>query len=353
MLDVLESLETWRQGGEEIAIATVVSTWGSAPRPVGSKMVTTRSGGIAGSVSGGCVEGAVIAASGEVFQSCQPQLLTFGVADEEAWEVGLACGGTIQVFLEPFSSLNLVYETLKQRLETRNPAVLISVLEGTSERLNRKMILSPDGKIEGDLDIPDQRERITREGLKLLGKNESSVFSLEGGTTLFFETFSPVPRMIIIGAVHIAQSLVSIASTLGFDTIVIDPRGAFNTRERFTQATELIKDWPQHALPGLGLDKSDYLVVVTHDPKLDDPALEITLRSKAGYVGALGSRRTSRNRLERLREKGLTSEQLDRLHAPIGLPLGGRSAGEIAVSIIAEILLCKNNIQYQVSIDHV
>jgi xanthine dehydrogenase accessory factor len=342
MKDVLDSIEAWRQRDEEIAIATVVETWGSAPRQVGSKMGTTRSGGIAGSVSAGCVEGAVIEEGKAVLQSGQPRLLTFGVADEDAWEVGLACGGTIRVWVEPFSAWDGIYDSLKRHLEARDPMAVISVLDGAPEQLRHKLIVLAGGRTEGNLEIPGQSERMVSAALGLLEKGTGGVLELEDGVSLFIEVYPPVPRLIVIGAVHMAEALVSTANMLGFDTIVIDPRGAFATRERFPHATELIKEWPQHALPEMALDGSAYIAVLTHDPKLDDPALQIALKSNARYVGALGSWRTARERIERLREAGLTEEQLARLHAPIGLALGGRSPGETAVSIMAEIVQIKN-----------
>ena len=325
MLDVIKELDEWIHNGEEIALATVVSTWGSAPRPVGSKMVTTRSGHLAGSVSGGCVEGAVIEASENIFATGQPQLLNFGIADEQAWEVGLACGGTIQIFLEPFTALEQVYPTLNEHLASRTPVALISVLKGIPGLLNRKLLVDSDANALGNLEIPGYHDYILQQATSQLSKGESIIQQLEDGTTLFFEFFPPIPRLIIVGAVHIAQSLAPMARVAGFETVVIDPRGAFATTERFQGANKLIKEWPQHVLPELDLGRQDFIVVLSHDPKLDDPALQVSLSSNARYIGALGSRRTHTDRLKRLQEFGLSDEQLARIHAPIGLPLGGRS----------------------------
>ena len=344
MRRILDRLDSWRQSNEEIAIATVVNTWGSAPRPVGSKMIVARGGGIAGSVSGGCVEGAVIQESKSIMDSGEPRLLTFGVSDEDAWGVGLVCGGTIQVFVEPSSALDAVYDLLKQHLEARSPIALINVMNGAPEHLNRKLIVLANGRAEGDLDIPGQTQALTHAALELLAKETSGVLELEDGSSLFIEVYPPPPRLVVIGAVHIAQSLLSIAKIAGFDTIVVDPRTAFATGERFPHATELVQEWPQRALPKLRLDRSAYIAVLTHDPKLDDPALQIALRSDVSYVGALGSRRTNRDRVERLRESGLSEEQISRLHAPIGFDIDARSPGEIAVSIMAEIIQVRNSI---------
>ena len=344
MQDILDKLEAWQTQGKPIALATVVSTWGSAPRPVGAKLAVTPSGGIAGSVSAGCVETAVIEGCLEALKTGKPRLLSFGVADETAWEVGLACGGTIQVLVEPFSAWDAVYGSLKLHLAARQPLAVVSVLNGPAEWINRKLIVLSDGQTEGDLVLPArQAEQTVAWALELQAQGAGGTLDFEDGSVLFAEVYPPVPRLIIIGAVHVAESLVPLASLVGFDTIVIDPRTAFGNRERFPQATQLINDWPQSVLPGIDLNWWAYVVVLTHDPKLDDPALLAALPSKARYVGALGSRRTHAKRVERLRQLGLTEAQLARLHAPIGLPLGGHSPAEIALSIMAEIVQAKNN----------
>lgn len=339
MRDVLERLDEWRREGQELAVATVISTWGSAPRPVGSKMVITRQGGIAGSVSAGCVEGAVIEEAAQVLEASQPRLLTYGVADEQAIQVGLACGGTIRIFVEPGWALDAIYAPLSERIRQRQPAALLSVLAGPSRLANHKLLLLPGGGQFGDLGLePDQAATVIPRALELLSAETSAEIELADGPTLFVEVIPAPPRLVIIGAVHIAEPLVQIATLTGFDTILIDPRKAFNTPARFPDASALLRQWPQEALAQVSLDRSAYVVALTHDPKIDDPALEIALRSSARYVGALGSQRTNRLRLERLRRAGLSDEQLARLHAPVGLDLGGRSTAEIAVSIIAEII---------------
>ena len=338
MYDVLDKLEAWRQQGQQIGIATVISTWGSSPRPVGAKLITTLRGDIAGSVSAGCVEGVVIEACHQAIRSGQPQVLQFGVADEDAWEVGLACGGTIEVMVEPFAALSGVYETMHRRLTEHQPLALVSVLNGDAAQINRKLLVYPDGSSEGDLKLSEsQHQQVIAYALERLAQGQGATLQVEGGPHVFIEVYPPVPRLIIVGAVHIAEVLVPMANLLGYETIVIDPRAAFATRERFPQATRIIREYPQRALPELGLDGSAYLVVLTHDPKLDDPSLYIGLTSPLRYVGALGSQRTNARRIERLRRMGVREEQLARLHAPIGLPLGGRSPAEIALSIMAQI----------------
>lgn len=349
MRDVLENLERWHDNGDEIAVATVINTWGSAPRPVGSKLVSTSGGGIAGSVSAGCVEGAVIQEGENVMASGQPRLLQFGVADDTAWEVGLACGGEIEVFVEPFSALAGVYDRAKEHLAAGEPMAIISVLKGPEELLNRKLIVLEDGQTEGNLELGEDTDRAVQEALSLLAQETGGVVEMRDDLTLFIETYPAAPRLIVVGAVHIAEPLVSIANTLGFDTILVDPRAAFATRERFPSADKLMQEWPQKALSEMKLNHSAYIVVLTHDPKLDDPALMAALQSQARYVGALGSTRTNRLRLERLREAGLSEAQLERLHAPIGLNIGGRSPAEIAVSIMAEVVKVRNSAPAEVA----
>lgn len=345
MEDVLGSVERWRLQGDEIGIATVVETWGSAPRPVGSKLAISLDGGIAGSVSAGCVEGAVIEGCQDTVKSGQPDLLEFGVADDEAWEVGLACGGEIKVFVEPFAALAGIYDELKSNIEKHVPMAVISIIDGPSTWKNRKLIVHEDGSTYGDLELPDGiRQTTTALGLQMLAHGAGRICSVEADEPLrvFVDVYPATPRLVIVGAVHIADSLVTIANTTGFETYVIDPRTAFATEERFPHATYLLREWPEEVLPTLKLDHSAYIVVLTHDPKFDDPTLTLGLQSNARYVGALGSRRTNNRRRERLRAAGLTEEQLNRLHAPIGVPLGGRSPAEIAISIMAEIIQAKN-----------
>ncbi len=351
MNDILDSLEKWLQRNERIAVTTVVDTWGSAPRPIGAKMAATLSGGIAGSVSAGCVENAVLEESKAVIKSGKPRLLSFGVADDQAFEVGLACGGTIKVFVEPFEALQGTYEAVKQHLAAREPMAVVSVVEGPEGWINRKLIVLPDGRSEGDLTLPDSiHQQVVSRALERLAQGVGGIEMLPEEVTLFVDVYPPVPRLIIVGAVHIADPLVAIANLIGFDTIIVDPRGAFNTRERFPHATTLIKEWPQKALAAMSLDRWAYVVVLTHDPKLDDPALQVALTSEARYVGALGSRRTNALRIERLRKAGLTEERLARLHAPVGLDIGGRSPAEIALSIMAEIVRVKNGLPTRVAV---
>jgi xanthine dehydrogenase accessory factor len=343
MRDVLDKLDQWRESVQELAVTTVVETWGSAPRPVGSKMIITLTGGIAGSVSAGCVEGAVIQEAQSVIKSGNPRLIEFGVADETAWEVGLACGGKIKVFIEPGSALDSIYYNLKGDLISGKTFVVVTILEGGIDTINRKMLIQSDGKIVGDLVLPEDAEFIKDKALEFLENGNSGILTIPDGTKVFVESFPLPPKLIIIGGGHLSVPLITIANAAGFETILIDPRDAFANRERFPHADTLIRQWPDEAIGNLTIDRSAFIVVLTHDPKLDDPTLLLALKSNARYVGALGSRRTNQKRLQRLRKSGLTEEQLSLLHAPIGLDLGGRSQSEIAISIMAEIIQVKNS----------
>ena len=302
MREVLDELSEWTRAGEEIALATVVETWGSSPRPLGSKMVVTRSGKMAGSVSNGCIEGAVFEEAQKVLESGEPKLAAFGVADDVAFEVGLACGGHIEVFVQP---LRKVHEQLISTLKRNVPATLRTNLA--------------TGEAELTVGTPAGAELAHRDG------------------DLFVEPFRRPANLIIIGAIHIAIPLHRLAKLMGYRVTVVDARAKFATRERFPEADELIVAWPDEAMSKLAIDNSTYVVVLTHDPKFDLPALRSVLTKDAGYIGAIGSRKTNQNRFDALRAEGFTEDQLSRVHGPIGLDLGGRGADETALGILAEI----------------
>lgn len=302
MRDIAQELRAWNAAGEEIALATVVETWGSSPRPLGSKLAVTRSGKMAGSVSNGCIEGAVFEEAQEVLKSGQPKLAAFGVADDLAFEVGLACGGHIEVYI--------------QRLDDSHRAALDAV---AAER---------EGRLVTDLD--------TGATTFELGAGETAVPERRGG--VFFEPVLTPAQMVIVGAIHIAIPLHRLAKVMGYRVTVVDARSQFATRERFPEADEVIRAWPDEALPRLRLDRSTALVILTHDPKFDLPALRAALASQAGYIGAIGSRKTNANRLEQLRDEGYAAGDLARVHGPIGLDLGGRSAEDTALAIMAEVV---------------
>ena len=341
MRDILDEVERWRESGERVAIATVIQTWGSAPRPAGSAMALTAGGKIAGSVSGGCVEGAVVESGLRCLSTGRPERLRFGVSDETAWSVGLSCGGKIEVFVEPLRGET--FDSIGSAIREGRRSAVATVIGGTEGNLGRRLLVSDDGTTTGslgeDLDaalVADIREALAGGAARRLEPTS------ERPAEIFIDVLQPPPRLIVVGGVHIAIPLVAMAKTLGYRTVVIDPREAFGNSERFPDVDRIVSAWPDRALEEIGIDSATAVAVLTHDPKLDDPALASALRSPAFYVGALGSRRTQEKRRQRLIEAGLDEETLARLHAPIGLPIGGRSPGEIALSIMAQIVAARN-----------
>jgi len=346
MRDVLSDIDRWRAHGKPIAVATVIQTWGSAPRGVGAKMGMTPDNEISGSVSGGCVEGAVFETGVDVLQTGKPQLLHFGVADDTAWEVGLACGGTIDVFVAALDPS--LYEAVRAALLEERPFATVTVIRGPAERLGQAMLIGDDGEVVGALGGALDEQAIPAAKAALgAGQSQRVTLSLPargGGASpehveVFVEVSLPSPTLVVVGGVHIAIALATLAKTLGYRTIVVDPRKAFGSEARFPAARvdQLIQRWPDEALAQIGLTRSTAVAMITHDPKLDDPALAAALRSDAFYVGALGSRKTHAARLARLREQGFGDAELGRIRAPVGLAIGAVSPVEIAVSILAEM----------------
>lgn len=311
--DIPERALAWSRAGRGAALATVVETWGSAPRRVGSQLAISGDGEMAGSVSGGCVEGAVVFAAQDAIASGRSELLEFGVSDDEAFAVGLACGGTIRVLVEP------VGPALPE-------ALLVELVEARAERRPIAYQVPLAGEGGGQLlaaDRPELADRFRRD-----------MSGVDG--TLFTAIHNPPLRLIIVGAVHIAQALVPMGRLAGYDPIVVDPRPAFGSEARFPGET-LMEDWPDEALAGIGLDARTAVVTLTHDPKLDDPAIIAALRSQVFYLGCLGSSRTHAKRMDRLAQAGFTAADIARIHGPVGLDVGSVGPGEIAVSIMAEI----------------
>ncbi|WP_416916136.1 MAG: XdhC family protein [Roseicyclus sp.] len=302
----------WHRAGKGAVIATVVETWGSAPRAVGSQMVVSGAGEMEGSVSGGCVEGAVVVEAMELVGSGAAKLLDFGVSDDEAFAVGLACGGRIRVLVEPVGGALpvAVLEELVAARAARRSVAYVADLDGGARRL------APLAEFA-------ERFRMDRSGVE------------EDGRT-FVHVHNPPLRMLVVGAVHIAQALVPMARIAGHDVTVIDPRPAFGAAARFPD-TDIVEEWPDEALEALGLDARTAVVTLTHDPKLDDPAIRAALGAEVYYLGCLGSTRTHAKRVARLVEAGFSQEQIARIHAPVGLDIGARGPGEIAVSVLAEV----------------
>jgi len=340
MREALKALQAWTKAGQPAALATVVRTWGSAPRRPGAKMAISQAGEMAGSVSGGCVEAAVVEEALRTLQSGGRTLLHFEVQDEAAWEVGLTCGGKLDVFVEPVESGDAVFQALGEAIDRAEPEVRVVVVRGPEHMLGQSALIRPDGKVLGALD-PSLAEglRVHLKDRAAPGLAETWVHIHRGGEVeVFLDPVLPPATLVIVGAVHIAMALARLAKVLGFRVVVIDPRRRFATSERFPEADALLTKWPDEGLRVAGLNPSTAVAVLSHDPKLDDPALLAALRSPAGYVGALGSRRTHARRRSRLLETGLTEVELERLHAPIGLDLGGDSPEEIALSILAEVV---------------
>lgn len=341
MRDILPDLVRWQADDHKpIALATVIQTWGSSPRRAGAKMALTPDGKITGSVSGGCVEGAVFDAGVDALKSNRPQLLHFGVADETAWDVGLACGGSIDIFVKSLDKD--LFQPLRSVLEDEQTAVLVTVVRGPDEIFGHELLLKEDGSVTGTIS-DDLNEQVLNLARASLAHGESQRVKLNDETEVFIEVILPPPTVIAVGGVHITIALMALAKTLGYRTVVVDPRSAFGNQERFPNVDKLIQKWPYEAFQQVPLTRSTAVAMLTHDPKLDDPALKIALPSSAFYVGALGSKTTQAKRRQRLLDDGLTEEQLNRLHGPIGLAIGAGTPEEIAMSIMAEIVAARNN----------
>lgn len=331
MKEILQDVNNWLQAGKQIALATVIQTWGSAPRKAGAKMAMTADNQISGSVSGGCIEGAVYESAMQTLQTGTPQLLHFGVADETAWEVGLACGGNIAVWVEP---LNIeAYQHLQHLIQTEQAGESITIIEGTG--------------IGNTLTINRKGEQIGSLGNATLDQQASSIaqtyhvptrHQLTEEIAIFVDTVRPAPHLIMVGGVHIAVALTHMAKILGYRTTVIDPRRAFGSADRFPHVERLIQQWPQKAFEQVVLDGETAVALLTHDPKIDDPALEAILETNVFYIGALGSRRTHAKRIKRLKEKGYSQTSIDKIHGPIGLNIQAHTPEEIALSVLAEIV---------------
>lgn len=341
MREIWADYNKWLNSSKQITIGTVVHVGGSSLRPAGSKIIFNNLGEISGSVSGGCVEGAVYEEAQGVASIRKPRLVSYGVSDESAWEVGLSCGGTLKVFVDSMTSPSwqTILPGIRESVENNKAAALITVLTGS--RIGNKLLVFMEGGRLGTLGSPDVDQQILSQLPKNWASSDPEMLSYvfpEGNADVFVEYLLPPLRMIIIGAVHIAMPLVTLANTMNFHTIVIDARRAFASHERFPHADELIVEWPAKALEELNLDPGTCVVCLSHDEKQDNPALIAALKSKAFYIGALGSNKTHEKRIAALREEGITEEQIHRIHAPVGLKIGGKQPAEIALSIMAEII---------------
>jgi xanthine dehydrogenase accessory factor len=321
--DPLLAAASWISGHQTVAMATVTRTWGSAPRQAGSQMAVRDDGAFVGSVSGGCIEGAVIGEAQAALQDGRPRNLKFGVTNEEAWAVGLACGGTIEVNVIPVTRApeRATIAALNKARDEKRAVVLATELQ-----TGRTQLIYTDEPGSSALAV----------AAKDAARHDESVSVEAEGSTWFLTVFNPPLDLAIIGAVHIAQPLARMAALADYAVRIIDPRTAFATEERFP-GVALSHEWPDEALAAKPLTARSAIVALTHDPKLDDPALTVALRSPAFYIGALGSKQTHARRLERLREAGFSDAELARIHGPIGLKIGAKSPAEIAVSVLGEM----------------
>lgn len=342
MRDIWQDLIEWTKAGKLFAIARVVQTWRSAPRSAGAGMLVDEAMCVSGSVSGGCIEGAVIEEALEVLQSGTPRKLTYGVEDELALSVGLSCGGQVSVFVEPHwafaedSGTQVVWDALQQCLRDNEPAVLLTRMSGEGPR---HLLVRPESSTAGEWGVAqEEAERLAREAYD---QREPEVVELAGGE-VFVQVFPRRDQLLIIGAGHITIPLVQYAAALDFETVVVDPRKVFASTERFPVAPDhLIPEWPQEALARRSLNEDTYALLLTHDPKIDDPALHLLLKSPVRYIGALGSRRTHAKRCGRLREAGVDKSAIARIKGPAGLDIGAESPAEMALSMIAEVIAAK------------
>ena len=341
MIDIFSGIEQWVTEGQTFALATVIKTWGSAPRQVGSALAITREMDMLGSVSGGCVEGAVMKEALKQMDNSGAKILSYGVADEDAWAVGLSCGGKIDILLERFAAFEpseaeqSLWPHLQAAIHNNQGCVWLTSMEGNH---SAHVLYYPDGRMLGhsanDAWIPELQRIYT--------ERKNQVVSLEGNN--YFALVVPrKSQLLIVGAAHIAADLVDLAAQFGFETIVTDPRGIFTNNTQFIREPDhKFQAWPAEVLPNYELDAYTYAVLLTHDPKIDDQALHILLKSEVGYIGCLGSRRTHAKRTQRLRDAGFSQAEIDRIHGPIGVDIRAKFPKEIALSILAEMIQVKN-----------
>jgi xanthine dehydrogenase accessory factor len=344
--DILDKINKWWDAGETFGLATVVNTFRSAPRDPGAALAVSAGGEVVGSVSGGCVEGAVYELAQEVRQTGQPVMQTYGVSDDAAFEVGLTCGGIIDLFVEPVSKER--YPELAQvaaAIRAGDPVAVVTVISGPGV-VGARRIVRPEGQGSGTLGAGDRLDQAVDDdarGMLAQGLTGVRHYGEHGERRLddlsvFVQSFAPPPRMLVFGAIDFAAAVARAGKFLGYRVTVCDARPIFATRARFPDADEVVVDWPHRYLASTDVDQRTVICVLTHDPKFDVPVLEVALRRPAAYIGAMGSRRTHDDRLARLRDAGMTEDELARLRSPIGLDLGARTPEETAVSVAAELI---------------
>lgn len=344
LLELSEAAAAWLRDGRGVVSALLVDIEGSAPLPPGAMMLIDEHGNIEGSITGGCVEGAVVQEADEVLEGAPPKLLRYGISDDLAGTVGLTCGGVVHVFVHPLAGEAARMElAVLEAARAGRPAAIATLLDTVDA--GAKTALT-DGTISGSFGGPDLLDRnVAREleGLLEEGKTALRRFGEDGATMgtelrVHMRSFAPAPRMLVIGAVDFAAALAPIAGELGYAVTICDARERFARSPRFQRAAEISVGWPQEAITGRDLGPRDAVLVFTHDPKFDEPALIAALQSGAGYIGALGSRRTTEDRARRLRDAGIGDAEVARIHAPCGLDIGSRTPEETAISVLAEII---------------
>ena len=341
MKELANQINSWIREGKPFALARVIGTWGSSPRPVGSAMIISEDMEMAGSVSGGCVEGAVVKESKSLIENGGGKKIAYGVSDEDAWAVGLSCGGKLQVYLEQFMSFDKekeqanLWESLSTAIDQNKSCALVTKLE---DGINRNTVVHPDGRQEGAA-IDKELVQVVLKSFK-----ERRHITVEHLNSSYFVHVIPKrSQLLIIGAAHITVDLIELAKMYDFEVIVIDPRGAFANKTQFNvQPDQIIEAYPSEVLENFDLDPFTYAVILSHDPKIDDNALQILLPSDVAYIGALGSRKTHAKRVQRLLDHGFSQEDIDRVDAPIGLDMNAKSPKEIAMSIMGAIIQAKN-----------
>jgi xanthine dehydrogenase accessory factor len=345
MRELLDQVRAWQAEGAEMGRAVVVRTFGSAPRPEGATLVVTADGRLAGSVSGGCVEGAAFEEIGRARAHGVARVVRYGISDEQAWDVGLACGGTIDVLVEPL----LRAEVLEAAAGPGGVAVVVPLPadappptfgpheRGAGAPPGPAWTIAEDGTATGSSGLPAADAALAAAARAVLARGGSTAVEVEG-RQWFVEGYAATPRLVVVGAVQVAMPLARIARELGYATVVVDGRAAFATRERFPDVDALVVGWPDEVAEGIGLGPNDAVAVLTHDVKFDEPAIVEALRRGCRYVGAVGSRKTQADRRARLLAAGVGAADLERLRGPIGLDLGGRAPAETALAIMAEIV---------------
>ena len=344
MREVLPELMAVRNRHGSAAMATVVRTWRSAPRPPGASMLVTDEAEAVGSVCGGCVEGALFDLGQEVLADGQPRFETYGVSDDDAFAVGLMCGGILEVFVERVDEKTWPeLEGIAESIAAEEPVAVATIVSGP-HHVGRHLVVRKD-RTEGSLGTPRLDDTVREDAIGMLESGTTGFLRygpdgerLGEGLDVFVQSFAPKPRMIVFGAIDFSAALVRVGKLLGFKVSVVDARPVFATAKRFPDADEVIVDWPHRWLSGQEVDSRTVIAVLTHDPKFDVPAIKEALKTNAGYIGAMGSRRTHEDRVIRLKEAGVTDDELARVHSPIGLDLGARTPEETAISIAAEII---------------